>query len=66
MLEQIFKATALIALIYVGKKYNLPIDGLEVRLKEIGGFSKLPEDYYEKLPPNPNRVPKEQLPQFKV
>jgi hypothetical protein len=52
--------------LYVGKKYNLPIDGLEVRLKEIGGFSKLPEDYYEKLPPNPHRVPKEQLPQFKV
>ncbi len=66
MLEQIFESTALIALIYVGKKYNLPIDGLDVRLKEIGGFPELPEDYYEKLPPNPHRVPKDQLPQLKM
>jgi hypothetical protein len=65
MLEQIFESTALMALIHVGKKYKLPIEGLEARLKEIGGFPELPEDYYEKLPTNPHRVPKEQLPQFK-
>ncbi len=59
MLEQIFESTALIALIHVGKKYKLPIEGLEARLKEIGGFPPLPEDYYEKLPPNPHRAPKE-------
>jgi hypothetical protein len=53
------------ALIHVGKKYKLPIEGLESRLNEIGGFPQLPEDYYEKLPPNPHRVPKDQLPQFK-
>lgn len=65
MLEQIFESTALMALIYVGKKYKLPIEGLETRIKEIGGFPSLPEGYYEKLPPNPHRVPKNQLPQFK-
>jgi hypothetical protein len=58
MLERVFEASALEALIYVGKKYDLPIESLEARLKEIGGFPELPEDYYEKLPPNPHRIPK--------
>lgn len=64
MLEQIFESTALYALIYVGKKYKLPVQALEERLKEIGGFPELPKDYYEKLPPNVHRIPKDQLPQF--
>ncbi len=61
MLEQIFEAAALEALIYVGKKYTLPIDVLEKRLKEIGGFPELPEGYKGKLPPNPRRIPREGL-----
>lgn len=65
MLEQIFESTALMALIHVGKKYKLPTEGLEVRLKEIGGFPALPEDYNEKLPPNPHLVPQDPLHQLK-
>jgi hypothetical protein len=62
MLERIYESTALSALIYVGKKYKLPTEALEKRLIEIGGFPELPEDYYEKLPPNPHRISKVQLP----
>ena len=65
MLEQIFESTALMALIHVGQKYKLPTEALKARLDEIGGFPDLPDDYYEKLPANVHRVPKNQLPQFK-
>jgi hypothetical protein len=65
MLEQIFEASALEALVVVGKKYKLPTEALEKRLQEIGGFPELPEDFYEKLPPSAWRAPKGVLPMYK-
>lgn len=65
MLDNINEASLLESLIYVGRKYNLPIEALEKRLEEIGGFPELPEDFYEKLPPSAWRAPKGQLPLYK-
>jgi hypothetical protein len=60
-LKQLFEASYLHTLIRLGKKYALPVEELEKRMEEIGGFPSVPDDYWDKLPRSPWRPSQQKI-----